>query len=298
MLDKEHKVNPLSLQKDLKKIIGKVWFVRNDFKYVVQNEFLLRRAKLIQDVVELMADYNPEKDDFADRLVLDNYLGSIQHYLTGYDLSSIHLSSKSLEVAFLFKIGSPCKGERWGSFGDLCNISISRGLIKQKEAIAVAWNVVNRRNMTMHDAILEQTLLWISEEWVQGQLGKMPSKYRSLAETILKPLMSELQNRLRLFNSLPDLRWYVMDRSFESTKKLIIDFLEEAIGKTLIPMGSIEGEGVKTFLIKLSKIPELIKNVKLSILYELDFIEYSARQNIQDVKTVLNELCVNQIFRF
>jgi hypothetical protein len=126
------------LEKDLEKIIGRIWFVRNDFKSVVQNTVLARRAKLVQDVVRLMADYNPEKDDFADRLVLDNYVGSIQNYLTGYDLGSIHLSSKSLGVAFLFKIGSPRRGERWNSFGDLCNISICRGLIKQREANAQA----------------------------------------------------------------------------------------------------------------------------------------------------------------
>lgn len=288
----------MPLEKDLEKIIGNVWFVRNNFKYIVQNELLLRRAKLIQDVLELMAKYNPEKDDFADRLVLDNFLGSIQHYLTGYDLCSIHLSSKSLEVAFLFKIGSLCKGERGDSFGDLCNISIRRGLIKQKEAVDLAWNVVNRRNMTMHDAILEQAVLWIYEEWIDEKLEQLPSKYRRLTETMLKPVVFELQNRLKLFSSLPDLRWYVVDRSFESTRKLISDFLEDTIGKALIPMTSVEGKGARTVLSKLGKIPEVIKNVKLSLLYELDFIEYSARHNIQDVKTVFNELYDKRIFRF
>lgn len=288
----------MSLEDDLQKIIGNIWYVRDDFRKVVQNKLLMSRANLIQDIVALMADYDPNKDDFADRLVLDNFMGSIQHYLTGYDLSSLHLSSKSLEVAFLFKIASPNIDERANSFGDLCNISISRGLVKQKETVALAWNVVNRRNMTMHDAILEEAVLWIYEEWVKGKLEEMPPKYRSLAETMVKPLMAEVQKRLELFNSLPDLSWYVIDRTFQSTKKLIIDFLEEGIGIALFPVQSVEGNDAKAFLTRLGKIPQLIRNVKRSIVYESDFIEYSARHNIQDVKNVLNDLYGDEIFRF
>ena len=209
----------MSLEKDIEKIIGNIWFVRNNFRNIVQNKFLLRRAKLINDVISLIADYIPEKDDFADRLVLDNFLGSIQLYLTGNDLCSIHLSSKSLEVAFLFKIGGLREGERGTSFGSLCRVLINRGLIKEKKTIDLAWNVVNRRNMTMHDAIIEQAAFWVYKEWINEKLEQVASPYRHMAKTILKPFLSKLQNRLKLFNSLPDLKWYVVDRSFEPTRK-------------------------------------------------------------------------------
>ncbi len=291
-------MNLLSLKEDLKKVIGNIWYVRDDFGKIVENRFLLRRAKLIQNIVALMSDYNPRTDDFADRMILDNYMGSIQHYVTGYDLSSIHLSSKSLEVAFLFKICSPNISERINSLGDLCSISIRRGLIRQKETVNQAWNVVNRRNMTMHDAILEQAILSVSEEYIETKLSTMTHLYRRAAETLLKPLLSILRKRLLQFDSLPDLRWYVMDKSFESTKKLITDFLDQLIGNTILPVVSLESKDPKVLLDKLKKIPQVIRDVKPTMLYESDFIEYSARRNIQDVKDVLSELYGNELFKF
>ena len=286
------------LENDLKKIIGNLWYVRDDFRKIVQNKLLLRRASLIQDIVGIVSEYNPQKDDFPDRLILDNYVGSIQHYLTGYDLSSIHLSSKSLEVAFLFKIRSPNVNEKIGSFGDLCSISIRRGLIKQRETVGQAWNVVNRRNMTMHDAILEQALLSVSEEWIQAKLSTMSYIHRRVAENMLKPLLSMLRRRLLMFDSIPDLGWYVMDKSFESTKNLMVDFLERGISNLALPVFSIEGKDAKAYLSKLQKIPQVIRDVKQAMLYESDFIEYSARQNIQDVKDVLIELYGAELFTF
>jgi hypothetical protein len=68
----------LSLEEDLQKIIGNIWYVRDDFGKIVQNRLLLRRAKLIQDVVALMSDHDPKEDDFADRLILDNSWGAFR----------------------------------------------------------------------------------------------------------------------------------------------------------------------------------------------------------------------------
>jgi hypothetical protein len=74
--------------------------------------------------------------------------------------------------------------------------------------------------------------------------------------------------------------------------------LDQGIGNAVFPVISIEGKGAKAYLNKLQKIPQVLRNVKHAMLYESDFIEYSARQNIQDVKNVLSELYGNEIFRF
>lgn len=87
----------------MKKILGRIWYFKDNYELFSKNPVLTRRAKLIQNIIELMADYNPKKVTFADRLVLDNYSGSIQHYLTGYDLSSIHLFFKSLGSGIAFQ---------------------------------------------------------------------------------------------------------------------------------------------------------------------------------------------------
>lgn len=288
-------MNFLSLKENLKRIIGEVWYIKDNFESIIKNKILMKRAESIQDIIRVMANYHPEKAEFADRLVLNNYIGSIQRYLTGYDLASIHLSSKSLEIAFLLKIGTPRKGERCWSLGDLCTTIIERGLITQRETIESAWHVVNRRNMTMHDAILEQAILWVYTDWLKQKQEEIPKEYHNLIKIMIKPLMSKIQKRVKEFDSLPNLRWYVSDKSFESTKNLIIDFLEKTIGKTLFPLKSAEGKGIKAFL---SKIPEVIKDAKETARYETDFIKYSVKENLKDVKIVLEELYNQKLFKF
>jgi hypothetical protein len=290
----------MSSEKNLKRLIESIRIFKNNYEPFSKDPYFMRRAKLVQTAVDLMSDYSPKKVPFANRLVLDNFSGSLQHYLTGYDLSSIHLSSKALEVAFLFKIGSPLGDERHRSFGDLCAIAISesRGLIKEKANMNLAETVVNRRNFTMHDAISEQAILWFSREWVQKKISDLPKELSSLYAVALKPYLIILERRLKLFDSLPDLRWYVNNRSLEATKKLIADFLEETIGRTHRPMNLAEGSEGKEILKKIANSARLIQDVKRMMTYELDFIEYSARRNIRDVYTVLNELYGGKLFRF
>jgi len=285
----------LPLEEDLEKIIGKIWFVKNNFESIVKHELVMKRAESVKDVVTLMAHYDPKKVKFDHRLILDNFTGGLQHYLTGYDLYSIHLSSRSLEVACLFKVVSPVKGERYSSFGDLCKIVTKRGLVKQKGTVDAAWNVINRRNMTVHDALLEQAVLWVYDDWLKDKLKELPREYRPLFSSALNPLMIQVRNKLKQFDSLPDLRWYIRTEPFETTKKLIVDFLEQIIGRMLFPLKSIEGKGIMAFL---SQIPKVIDIAKMSLRYEADFLEYSARENIKDVKIVLEELYNSKLFKF
>jgi hypothetical protein len=221
------------LENSLKKILGKIWFLRDNYELYSKNPALPRRAQQIQNIVELMAKYNPMKVTFADRLFLDNYLGSIQYYLTGYDLGSIHLSSKALEVALLFKIKKPKESEKAHSFFNLVTIAISRGLIEKGEIKNAAKNIVNRRNFTMHDAIAEQAILWVSKNWIQKKIAEMSTGQRAIATILLKPYLLILEKRLKLYESLPNLKWYVSDKSFKAMRDLIVDFLEITIANSL-----------------------------------------------------------------
>jgi len=46
-------------------------------------------------------------------LILDNLFGAMQHFLLGYDISSIHHSSKSVEIGILCKINTPSVNEKY-----------------------------------------------------------------------------------------------------------------------------------------------------------------------------------------
>lgn len=212
----------MSFENDLEKIIGNIWFVKNNFQSIISNAILMNRAKSIREIIKLMSCYDRQNTVFADKVVLDNYLGSMQRYITGYDLPSIHLSSKSLEMAFLLKVSNLQKGEKCGFLGDLCKIVLKRKLIIQNED--AIWRVVHRRNMSMHDAILEQAVIWISTEWIEQKLETVPKEYHKWTKRMLEPLMAIQREKLKQFDTLPDFRWYVRDTSFESTKKLIVVF--------------------------------------------------------------------------
>lgn len=203
-----------------------------------------------------------------------------------------------MEVALLFKINQPQGDEKHRSFFDLLTTAKSRGLIKQKETIASAQKVVSRRNFTMHDAISEQVIFWVSKNWVQQKLSEIPKNQRAVAKVMLKPYLFTLEKRIKLFDSLPDLKWYVSMKSFEATRNLIVDFLEETIGHIPYPMTLVESSEGMAVLKRFVNAPKIVKDVKSTLTYDVDFIEYSARQNIKDVETVLSELCNHELFRF
>lgn len=288
----------MSLVDNLKKAIGDIWYVRDHFDVISKHKGVLERARSVEEILETMAKYDPRKKKFSEQVILDNYMGSLQHFLTGYDLSSIHLSSKSMEVAILVNISSPTQEEKkrrqHKTFKGLRLIAIDRKLIKNQKSIEASQRVIDRRNMFVHDAILKQAVEIEQEKWLNDQLEKLPKKMKNTLKPIL---LFPIRNKLKRWKSLPDLSWYVRSSSYSATRKMIRDFfktLDEKIEKNLEPMRKVGGKSIIT---KMRQLPKVIENMKESIYAgETDFIKYCARKNLEDVKIVLDDIYENKLF--
>ena len=286
----------MALEDNLKKIVGDIWYVRDRFDVIGKHKGVQERARSVEEIVSIVAGCNPEKKKFTERLVLDNYLGSLQHFLTGYDLSSIHLSSKAMEVAFLINIKTPTQEEvkkrkgRIKTFEALRSIAIERKLIKTQEGIDASRRVIDRRNMAVHDAILKQAVEIEQERWLERMRNRIPEKYRKILVPIL---FSKVRDQAKQWKSLPDFSWYVTRKSFHVTRKLLQDFFSILDQKT---------EGFtrfshKSLIAKLRQLPRKIRDAQESILRgEADFIKHCARENLRDVKAVLDDIYENRLF--
>jgi len=102
----------MNLEKSIMKMIGRRWYVNRNPKTFLQNKDILRRGESIKDALAELSAYKPKKEMRVKPLILDNLFGAVQHFLLGYDISSIHHSSKSMEIGFLYKIGAPTQEEK------------------------------------------------------------------------------------------------------------------------------------------------------------------------------------------
>lgn len=288
----------LTLEKDLEQIIGDIWYVRDRFDVISKHKGILERARSVEEMVNTFTRYDPEKKKFTDRLVLDNYLGSLQHFLTGYDLSSIHLSSKAMEVAFLMNIKTPTQAEvkkrkgRIKTFEALRSIAIDRELVKTREGINASRRVIDRRNMAVHDAILKQTVEIEQERWLERMQNRIPERY-NIRKFLAPILFKKARDRAEQWRSLPDFSWYVTRKSYQVTRRLLQDFfgiLDQKIDEfTRFPEKSLTAS--------LRQLPRRIRDIQESIMRgDADFIKHSAKENLKDVKTVLDDIYENRLF--
>jgi len=280
---------------ELKQIIGPIWYVRDRFDIISKNKLIVDRANSVESIVKTMAKYNPRKNNFKDRLVLDNFMGSLQNFLTGYELQSIHLSSKAMEVAFLMSIQTPTQEEnsklkgRIKSFESLRSIVIDRGLIKTQEGYNASRRVIDRRNMAVHDAILKQAIEIEQAKWVERIQNKIPKNLRKILVTLV---FSEYQKRIKDWENLPDLGWYVTKKSDKVTRNLLQEFFR-ILDEKMIEIGNFQDQSWKA---KVKQLPIKINDIKESILSgEADFIKHCAVENLKDVKVVIDEIYANKL---
>lgn len=280
----------LSLEPELKKIIGPIWYIRGNFDVIIKNKLIIDRAESVECIVKLMANYNPKKKSFEDRLVLDNFMGSLQNYLTGSELQSIHLSSKAMEVAFLMKIETPTLEEitnlkgRVRSFEALRDIALNRRLIKTQEGSNASRRVIDRRNMAVHDAILKQAIQIEQAKWVERIQERIPKQFRTILVTMF---FSEYQKRVKDWESLPDFSWYVTKKSDDVTRKLLQEFFN-ILDKKMVDISSFPD---KNMISNLRLLSEKITKIKDSLSRgEANFMKHCAKENLKDTKIVLDDL--------
>lgn len=284
------------LENELKKIIGSVWYLRDRFDIVTKNKRILDRTKSVEGIVRIMSKYDPRKKDFTDRLVIDNFMGSLQNFLTGYDLQSIHLSSKAMEVAFLMNIEAPTREEksRLGgkirSFEALRRIVIDRGLIKTPDGRKASRRVIDRRNMAVHDAILKQAIEIEQARWVERIQNRIPKNFRKILVAIV---FSEYRKRLKEWKNLPDFSWYVTKKSDIVTRELLQDFFK-ILDQKMMQIGSFQDQ---SWIAKAKQFPGKIKEIRDSISGgEADFFKHCSKENLKDVKIVLDDIYENRLF--
>lgn len=290
----------MSLKDDMKKVIGNIWYLRDHFGVISKHKGLVGRARSVEEILVVMAKYEPKEKTFSEQLVLDNYLGSLQHFLTGYDTSSIHLSSMSMEVALVFGICEPTNEERrkgrHKTFSGLRRIAIQRNLVKSQKSIKASQRVIDRRNMFVHDAILKQAIEIEQEKWLNDSLDRLPKRLRESFETVL---LLPAKGRFEKWKSLPDLSWYLRSRSYNATRRMIREFFEILnikIEEDLSPLRARIGD--RSYAMKVWKLPQVIKNIKTSLYSgETDFIKHCAKMNLEDVKIVLDDIYEGKLFK-
>lgn len=277
----------MNLENQIMKVIGRRWYVKKSPKVFLKNKDILRRGECIKEVLLRLSKYKPKYEMKIKPLILDNLFGAAQHFLLGYDISSIHHSSKSMEIGILYKIGAPNDEERLSynekSFWGIIEIVKKRGDLISRASIEAAERVHNRRNLFTHDAILQQTVAKVEEDWLRKKLQDVDPRLFDMTKRVFKKKFDD-------FHTLPDLSWYVHKRSLKLSVRLIVEFLEENIGRDLSPV--LEDRGLS--LISRMK---ALKNIALSLLrQEYDLLRYSACANINDAYSVLTELYGPDLF--
>ena len=277
----------MTLEKQIMKFLGLRWYVKKNPNTFLNNKDIMRRADGIKEVLVKLGEYKPKGEMRIRPLILDNLFGSVQHFLLGYDISSIHHSSKSVKIAILYKIGVLTDEEKRRrsrrSFRGIIEIVRERGDLTSSIAIAAVERVYNRRNLFTHDAILQQTITKVEQEWLRKKLEDANPK---LIEATLRVFKKKFDD----FHTLPDLSWYVTPRSLESSVTLIETFLENNLGRDLSPI--LEGEGVGL----INRIKALKNIIQSVVNQEYDLIRHSACANINDAYTVLKELYGEELF--
>jgi hypothetical protein len=286
----------LTLESNLKRIIGDIWYVRDNFDAISRHKGVLERARSVEEITSIVVRSDYAKKTFCEKLVFDNYLGSLQHFLTGYDLFSMHLSSKAMEVAFLMKIETPTPEEsknlkgRVKTFEALRSIAIDRGLVKTQEGIHASRRVIDRRNMAVHDAILKQAVEIEQEKWMERIQRRLPEDTRKFLVPIL---FAKVRQKEMQWKTLPDFGWYVTEKSYSVTRRLLQDFFEILDRK--IDEFTLFSD--KSLMAIARQLPQKIKDMQQSILQgEADFIKHCARENLKDVKAVLDDIYDNRFF--
>jgi hypothetical protein len=271
----------VNLENRVMNIIGRRWYVKKNPNIFLKNKDILRRGECIKNTLTKLSTYKPRKVMRVKPLILDNLFGAAQHFLLGYDISSIHHSSKSMEIGILYKIIGPTEEERRTysekSFWGIIKIAKERGDLTSSSATAAAERVYSRRNLFTHDAVLQQTITKVEEDWFRQKLQDVNPKLLEVTKRVFKKFDD--------FHSLPDLSWYVTQRSLNSSVKLIVDFLEQNIGRDLSPILEDGGQSL------INKMKALTNIVQSLIKQEYDLLRYSACANI-----VLSELYGREIF--
>jgi len=79
-----------------------------------------------------------------------------------------------VEIGILYRIGIPTVEERRKynaqSFKGIIDILKGRGVLSSKSAIAAIKRIHVRRNLFTHDAILQQTITKVEEDWFRKNL--------------------------------------------------------------------------------------------------------------------------------
>lgn len=277
----------MNLEKQIMKVIGRRWYVKKNPQTFLKNKDILRRGECIKEVLAKLSTYEPKNEMKVKPLILDNLFGAAQHFLLGYDVSSIHHSSKSVEIGILYKIGIPNNEEREAhnekSFWGIIEIVKKRGNLVSRTAIEAAERVYYRRNLFTHDAILQQTIAKVEEDWFRKKLQDVNPQF-------LRVIMRMFKKKFDDLHSLPDLSWYVHERSLDLSVKLIVEFLEDNIGRDLLPI--LNDRGLNPI-----KRMKALKNITLSYLrQEYDLHRHSACANINDAYRVLVELYDSDLF--
>ncbi len=143
--------------------------------------------------------------------------------------------------------------------------------------------------MAVHDAILKQAIEIEQSRWLKRMLSRLPAKSRKLFAQII---FLRLRDRVKQWESLPDFSWYVTRRSHHVTRELLEDFfgiLDQKIKEfRKLPE--------KSLISTMKRLPTIIQDVKKSILRgEASFMKHCARENLEDVKVVLDDIYENKL---
>jgi len=267
----------MAIEQEILEIIKPIWYSKKNLNELIENKDILLRGKKIQEPLHKMYSYKSKKQFNIKGMILDNYFGSLQHYLIGFELSSIHLSSKAMEMAILYKIANNPSLERKKSYSGIVGEVVKKGLLTSTNAIISSQNVVDRRNFFVHDAIFQQALHKTTFNWFKTQLD--PNTF-----DIYRRIFRQFDD----LSALPDLDWYVTENSLQSSQRLIITYLEDKRDHSIVYRNNNERDMLQT----------IIQTVKNVLEYEFDFIRYSASLNINDVYLVLKELYGDDLFIF
>lgn len=148
----------MSLEKEILTILTPIWYSKNNLDELIKKKDVFLRGEKIKEPLQQMFSYQSKKEFTINGFILDNFMGALQHYLIGFDLYSVPLSSKAMEVAILYKTADDPSLERNRGFFDIVNALIISGVLRSEEAVRASKVVVDRRNFLVHDAIFQQAL--------------------------------------------------------------------------------------------------------------------------------------------